>query len=205
MGLWTDRLLPRLIDRQLHSPEIDRRRAEVCSGLAGTVLELGFGSGLNLPHLPATVGEMLAVEPSPEALRLAGPRIAAAAVPVRQVGRDGARLDLADTSVDAVLSTFTLCTVPDVEGALAEVRRVLRPGGALHFLEHGLAPEPSVRRWQRRLHRPHAALAGGCHLDRPIDALIAAAGLPLAELSTGYGEGPRPFSYLYAGRAVRHR
>jgi ubiquinone/menaquinone biosynthesis C-methylase UbiE len=182
---------------------VNARRALVCHGLHGRVLEIGFGSGLNLRHYPAEVTEILVVEPSESALRLAEPRTAAISAALERVGSDGARLDLPDRSVDCVLSTYTLCTIPSVAAALEEVCRVLKPGGALHFLEHGRAPTESVRRWQHRLHPVHGRIAGGCHLDRAIDNLITDAGLMIGELETGYGDGPRPFSYLYRGRARR--
>ena len=203
MGLWNDRVLPRLMDRVLGTPEVNARRALVCRGLHGRVLEIGFGSGLNLRHYPTEVTEILVVEPSESALRLAEPRTAAISAALERVGSDGARLDLPDGSVDCVLSTYTLCTIPSVGAALREVHRVLKPGGELHFLEHGRAPTESVRRWQHRLHPVHSRIAGGCHLDRPIDNLITNAGLIIGELETGYGDGPRPFSYLYRGRARR--
>ena len=151
MGVWGDRLLPRVLDAMGSAPEITRLRAEVCAGLHGTVLELGFGSGLNVPHYPAAVTEVLAVEPSDAAWALSERRRAASAVPVRRSGLDGQRLTEADDSVDCVLSTLTLCTIPDVARALAEVRRVLRPGGTLHVFEHGLAPDAGVETWQHRL------------------------------------------------------
>jgi ubiquinone/menaquinone biosynthesis C-methylase UbiE len=191
------------MDRVLNTPSVNARRAKVCQGLHGRVLEIGFGTGLNLHHYPADVTEILAVEPSESAMRLAQPREAAASAPVERIGRDGARLALPDGSVDCVLSTYTLCTIPAVDTALREIHRVLKPDGALHFLEHGRAPTESVCRWQHRLHPVHSRIAGGCHLDRPIDDLITHAGLSILELETGYGDGPRPFSYLYRGRALR--
>ena len=203
MGLWNDRVLPRVMDRVLGTPEVNARRALVCRGLHGRVLEIGFGSGLNLRHYPAEVTEILVVEPSESALRLAEPRTAAISVALERVGNDGARLELPDGSVDCVLSTYTLCTIPSVDAALKEVHRVLKPGGELHFLEHGRAPTESVRRWQHRFHPVHSRVAGGCHLDRAIDNLITNAGLIIGELEAGYGDGPRPFSYLYRGRARR--
>jgi len=203
VGLWTDHALPHLMDRVLRTPEVNARRGKVCQGLHGRVLEIGFGTGLNLRHYPAGVSEILVVEPSTSALRLAEPRKAAVSAPVDHVGLDGARLDLPDGSVDCVLSTYTLCTIADVDAALQEVHRVLKPDGALHFLEHGRAPTESVRRWQHRLHPLHSRIAGGCHLDRPIEELITRSGLMIGDLETGYGDGPRPFSYLYRGRALR--
>jgi ubiquinone/menaquinone biosynthesis C-methylase UbiE len=203
MGLWTDRVLPRLVDRALRTPEVNARRSSTLTGLSGRVLEIGFGSGLNLRFYPQGVERVLAVEPSDLAWRLAEPRIAGAgSPPVERVGLDGARLPVPDASVDAVVSTFTLCTVPAVETALSEIRRVLRPGRRLHFLEHGRAPEESVRRWQARLQPLQSRMIGGCRLDRRIDRLISGAGLEIVELTTGYGDGPRPFSYLYRGRAA---
>jgi SAM-dependent methyltransferase len=202
MAWWTDRMLPYLIDWALRAPEVNDRRRRACRGLAGRVLEVGFGSGLNLRYYPEATIEVLVVDPSGVAHRLAEPRIARRGLPVRQVGLDGSAIDLPDGSVDAALSTFTLCTIPDVSAALAEVRRVLRPGAALHFLEHGRSPDLSVRRWQRRLNPVQRRLVGGCHLDRSIPELVTAAGFEVVELRTGYGVGPRPFSYLFEGRAL---
>jgi ubiquinone/menaquinone biosynthesis C-methylase UbiE len=202
MGLWAESVLPRVVDRALRTPEVAVRRGRTLAGLTGTVLEIGFGSGLNLRHYPQAVERVLAVEPSDLAWRLAEPRMRRDAPPVERVGLDGARLPVPDRSVDAVVSTFTLCTIPDVDAALVEIRRVLRPGGALHFLEHGRAPEESVRRWQRRLQPLQSRMLGGCRLDRRIDDLVAGSGLEVVELSTGYGDGPKPFSYLYRGRAA---
>lgn len=193
------------MDRVLNTPTVNARRAKVCQRLQGRVLEIGFGTGLNLDHYPAEVTEILVVEPSESAMRLARPREVASGAQVERIGRDGAQLALPDGSVDCVLSTYTLCTISAVDVALQEIHRVLKPEGVLHFLEHGRAPTESVRRWQRRLHPVHSRIAGGCHLDRPIDDLISHAGLMISELETGYGDGPRPFSYLYRGRALRAR
>jgi ubiquinone/menaquinone biosynthesis C-methylase UbiE len=201
MGLWGEAVLPRIVDRALRTPEVNARRALTLAGLSGRVLEIGFGSGLNLRHYPKAVERVLAVEPSDLAWQLAEPRIAAGTPPVERVGLDGARLSLSDASVDGVVSTFTLCTIPDVTAALAEIRRVLRPGGRLHFLEHGRAPEESVRRWQRRLQPLQSRIVGGCRLDRRIDELVSEARLEIVELTTEYGDGPKPFSYLYRGQA----
>src|SRR4051794_267366 len=150
MGFYGERILPRLIDRICGDQELAPLRERVCAGLSGEVVELGFGSGTNLPFYPATVSRVRAVEPADLAWRLAADRLAASPVSVERAGTDGQRLPLADDSADAALITFTLCTVPDPIAALREVRRVLVPGGRLHFLEHGLAPDAAVRRWQRR-------------------------------------------------------
>jgi len=203
MGVWGNHVLPRLVDRVLGTPEVNARRALVCAGLRGRVLEIGFGSGLNVAHYPGPVAEVLAVEPSDLAWRMAQPRIAASGRTVHRAGLDGEQLAVDDESVDAVLSTYTLCTIPDADAALTEIRRVLKPDGALHFLEHGLAPQPSVQQWQHRLQPIQFRLAGGCHLARPIDVLIKNSGLKIANLDLRYGSGPRWFSYLYRGRAIR--
>src|SRR5947207_2197277 len=147
MGFWTDRVVPRITDRALSTAEVMEMRTLVCAGLRGRVLEIGFGSGLNTGAYPAEVDRVDAVEPSDLGWALSAVRRAGSRVPVERVGLDGQRLAAEDGQYDAVLSTFTLCTIPDVDRALAEVARVLRPGGALHFLEHGLAPDGGVERW----------------------------------------------------------
>lgn len=206
MGLWTDRIVPRLTDRALGSAEISQLRATACAGLEGRVLEIGFGSGLNLPHYPAGVTWAGAVEPADEAWRLSAGRRAATPFPVERVGLDGQHLTAPDASYDAALATFTLCTIPDPAAALAEVRRVLRPGGHLHFLEHGLAPDETVVAWQHRLEPLQRRVFAGCHLTRDVPALLESAGLEVTVLEQRYLPGPavgRPWSYGYLGRAVR--
>ena len=204
MGLWEKRVVPRLVDWSLRAPEIGELRTDVCAGLRGEVLEIGFGSGLNTRFYPAEVSTVSAVEPSDLAWHLSERRRAASSAPVVRVGLDGQRLAADDASYDTVLSTFTLCTIPDVAQALAEVRRVLRPGGFLHFVEHGLAPDPGVVVWQRRLEPAQRRLAGGCHLSRDIPVLVRDAGLGIEELRAEYLPGPResrPWAYGYLGRA----
>jgi SAM-dependent methyltransferase len=205
MSSWEERVVPRLVDVTLRGPDLDRRRGLVCAGLDGRVLELGFGSGRNLRHVPSAVVRVDAVEPSDLAWRLSEPRRAASAVPVARVGLDGQRLTAADATYDAVLSTFTLCTIPDPSRALLEVRRVLRPGGALHFLEHGLAPSRRVQAWQRRWEPVQRRVAGGCHLTRDLPRLLADAGLEVVSLQQAYLPGPRfakAMTYCSTGRAV---
>ena len=204
MGVWVERLLPRLLDSMGAAPEITRLRAEVCAGLHGTVLEIGFGSGLNVPHYPAAVTEVLAVEPSDAAWALSEKRRARSAVPVRRSGLDGQRLTEADDSVDCVLSTLTLCTIPDAPRALAEVRRVLRPGGALQVFEHGLAPDAGVVTWQHRLEPLQKRVFGGCHLTRDVPGLLTDAGFCLDDDVARYLQGPRmmrPWGYGHVVRA----
>lgn len=204
MGWWTDHAVPRIADKSLSVSELEPRRAAVCQGLHGRVLEVGFGSGLNVDHYPDAVTSVDAVEPSDVGWRLASKRLASARVPVHRTVPDAQRLGAFDDSYDAALSTFTFCTIPDLGRALAEIRRVLRPGGTLHFLEHGLAKDPRVSRWQHRLNPVQRTLGGGCHLDRAITDEISRAGFDVESAETGYLPGPRvsrPWSYLYSGVA----
>jgi ubiquinone/menaquinone biosynthesis C-methylase UbiE len=178
-------------------------RKQATSGLSGRVLEIGFGSGLNLPYFPDGVEEVLAVDPSARARRIGHRRIAAARCPVTFVGLEASHIERESQSADSALSTFTLCTIPDALEALAEVRRVLKPGGLLHFLEHGRAPDQGVARWQDRLNGMQRKIAGGCNLNRDIAALLEQAGFHIQRLEAAYfPEMPRTHGYLYAGVAV---
>jgi SAM-dependent methyltransferase len=206
MAFWTDRVVPRITDRALSTPDVTELRAVACAGLAGRVLEIGFGSGLNVGLYPAEVTRLDAVEPSDLGWSLSARRRAGSPVPIARTGLDGQRLSAADGQYDAVLSTFTLCTIPDVARALAEVRRVLAPGGTFHFLEHGRSPDAGVERWQRRLDPVQRRVCGGCHLSRDIPALVGAAGLEVTDLTAAYLPGPRlsrPWGHGFVGRAVR--
>jgi len=206
VGFWTDQVVPRVTDKMLGSSAVMKLRRRAVDSLAGDVVEIGFGSGLNVPLYPAGVTHVYAVDPSLVARELARPRVDASPTPVDFVGLDGAQLPLDDASVDAALSTFTLCTIPDVTSALSEVRRVLKPGGTFHFLEHGLCPDPDVARKQHRFNGIQQRLAGGCHLDRPIDALVEEAGFELDEIEHDQMPGPKfmlPWGYLYEGVARR--
>lgn len=203
MGWYREQVLPRAIDRVCGLPPAAGLRARACARLHGDVVEIGFGSGLNVPHYPAAVRSVTGVEPSDVAWRLAQRRVAAAPVPVRRGGLDGQRLPFPDASFDSALTTWTLCTIPDVAAALAELRRVLRPGGGLHFVEHGLAPDDGVQRWQRRLEPLQKRLAGGCHLTRPITDLLTGAGFELVDVERFYEDGaPRFLGAATAGTAV---
>jgi ubiquinone/menaquinone biosynthesis C-methylase UbiE len=204
MGIYQEQVLPRFQDLVMSRKGAREVRARVCEGLSGDVVEIGFGTGLNAPYYPADVTKVLAVEPSKVCMQLAEPRIARASVTVEPAGLNGERLDLPSESFDAVLSTWTLCTIPDMAAALAEIRRVLKPDGAFHFVEHGHAPDATVASWQHRLEPLNKRLAGGCHLTRQISDSIEQAGFSFEQLDTYYFKGePKPFGYTFEGRAAK--
>jgi ubiquinone/menaquinone biosynthesis C-methylase UbiE len=203
MGFYTEHIVPRCTDFVLSRPQILKLRQRVAQGLTGDVLEIGFGSGLNLPYYPTSVKRVLAIEPSTVGRKLAQRRVQASAVPVEWSGLDGEHLMLDDASADCALTTFTLCTIPDVQTALRELRRVIRPGGMLHFLEHGRSPDPKVAKWQDRLTPLQQRMAAGCHLNRPTADLLRAAGFCLDQLDNYYLPGPKFAAYISEGRARR--
>jgi len=204
VGVYQDQLLPRFQDLVMRRKTTRAARDRVCAGLSGEVVEIGFGTGLNAPFYPDEVTKVLAVEPSKVCMRLAQPRIARTPVPVELAGLTGEHLDLPSENFDAVLSTWTLCTIPDLAGALDEIRRVLRPSGSFHFVEHGHAPDQRVAAWQRRLEPLNKRLAGGCHLTRRIADSIEQAGFSLTQLDTYYFKGePKAFGYTFEGRATK--
>ena len=201
MGLYSRHLRPRLHAFALNDRLTGEMRDRECTGLAGDVVEIGFGAGLNLPHLPAAVSGVWAVEPSATAVRLARPRLDASPVPVVVAGEDARSLDLPDARFDAALCTWVLCGIPDAAAALAEVARVLKPGASLHFVEHGLAPDADVVRRQRRGNRLNRAVSG-CLLDNDVATLFATSPLTVTRLDSRYEPGvPRAAGYMYEGRA----
>jgi ubiquinone/menaquinone biosynthesis C-methylase UbiE len=204
MGFYREQLLPRVQDKVMGRAPNRPIRARVCRGLHGDVMEVGFGTGLNTSYYPSEVTKVVAIEPSAVCMRIAEPRVTRAAVPIEYGGLTGERLDLPSASLDAALSTWTLCTIPNLAAALAEIRRVLKPGASFHFVEHGHAPDENVARWQARLEPLNRRLAGGCHLTRRITDEIAHAGFTIEQIDTYYFQAePRPMGFTYEGRAVR--
>lgn len=203
MSFYGNQILPRFINLVLGTEEFATIRRRVASTLSGEVLEIGFGSGLNVPYYPSGVSRVQAVDPATVGRKLAAGRVAASPVPVEFVGVDGASLGLPPESIDHVIVTWTLCTIPDAVGALREMHRVLRPGGEVHFVEHGRSPDPAVARWQDRLTPIQRRWAGGCHLNRPIDRLIEAAGFRVTQLDNFYVKGPKVTGYMFEGVATR--
>jgi ubiquinone/menaquinone biosynthesis C-methylase UbiE len=203
MGCYDDRVLPHLLNVVMNTKQTRKIRERVCGDLSGEVLEIGFGTGHNLPFLPGAVTRLFAVEPSSRSVGLARDRITAAPFAVDVVGLDGQGLPLDDDSVDAVLCTWSLCTIPDATAAVSEVRRVLRPGGSFHFVEHGRAPDEKVRRRQDRFNGLQQRLFGGCNLNRDIAGLVEKAGLPITKLDCYYNAGePKMFGSTYEGVAI---
>jgi ubiquinone/menaquinone biosynthesis C-methylase UbiE len=193
MAVYEEHVLPRIINVAMGIKTLRPLRERVCAGLAGDVVEIGFGSGLNVPLYPDAVTRVAAVDPADLGWKLAGKRVAAATTPIERAGLDGQRLPFADHSFDAAQSTWTLCTIPDVNAALSELRRVLKPGARLHFVEHGLAPDAKVQRWQHRLDPLQQRLFGGCHLNRPIVSLLQGAGFEIAEVDEFYEKAAPKF------------
>lgn len=203
MGCYTERILPHLTNAVMNTGPLREIRARVCAGLAGEVVEIGFGSGHNLPYLSPAVRSLRAVEPSTVGVRLARERIAAAAAPVEVVGLDGQHIDLPDGSADAVLCTWSLCTIPDPVAAVREVRRLLRPGGQFRFVEHGRSPDAAVWRWQDRLNGLERRIAGGCNLNRDIPGIVEAGGMSVTGLDRYYCRGePKPWGWTFEGTAT---
>lgn len=203
MGFYESQVLPRVIDKMLANKKMAKVRSRSLEGLHGTVLEIGFGSGPNLPLLPPDVERVLAVDPAVTGRKLAAKRVAASKAAVDYIGLDGQSLPLDDESVDCALSTWTLCTIPDVGAALAEVARVLKPGGELFFLEHGLSSDARVAERQHKWNHLQNKVAGGCNLDRDIEAIIDDAGFHIQRLARFNIAGPRIMSSMYAGVATR--
>lgn len=189
MGFYAERVLPRIINVACGMKDAEPLRQRVCAGLEGEVVEIGFGSGLNVPFYPSGVSRVTAVEPAGLGWDLARERIASSPISIQRTGLDAQSLPFADDAYDAALSTWTMCTIRDINLALSEIRRVLKPGGTLHFVEHGLAPDDNVRRWQYRMEPLQKKFVGGCHLTRRIPDLLTEAGFTITELDIFYEDG----------------
>lgn len=200
-SLWRHQALPRVIDVVMRGESAAKWRRRCISGLHGVVVEPGFGTGLNMAHLPPEVTKIYAIDPAYVGEKIAADRIAASGVPVEFIGLDGQDIPLDDNSCDSGLLTFTLCTIPDHNAALAELRRVIKPGGTLHFVEHGAAPDPKIKRWQDRLTPIQRRVADGCNLNKPIVELIDAAGFDIQWTHAEYGR-PKVGTYFTAGVAT---
>jgi ubiquinone/menaquinone biosynthesis C-methylase UbiE len=202
MSLYSRHIFPRLLDWLMLQPAFTRARAELLADIQGEVLEIGFGTGLNLAHYPSAVTRLTTVDVNPGVHRLAEVRLKKSALPVRAALLSGESLPMPDASFDAVVSTWTLCSIPDVESALQEVRRVLKPGGRFYFVEHGLSPDPRVAKWQHRLTPVQKIIADGCHLNRDHLQLITAAGMMVVEKRQFQAEGlPAVGSFMTLGIA----
>jgi ubiquinone/menaquinone biosynthesis C-methylase UbiE len=204
MGFYGNCIVPRLVHLAMRNRRLLPYRERTISAAEGRVLEVGIGSGLNLPFYPAQVREILGLEPAPRLLAMARNAAAELSLPVALIEGSAEAIPLETGSIDTVVTTWTLCTIPTVAVALGEMRRVLRPGGQLLFVEHGPSPDDNVRKWQDWLTPAWKRIGGGCHLNRPIRILIENAGLAITHLQTGYMPGPKPMTFLYEGRAAQN-
>ncbi|MBV9531450.1 MAG: class I SAM-dependent methyltransferase [Bradyrhizobium sp.] len=201
MGFYQDQILPILINLSMRQKNLTAYRGRVVPAAEGRVLEIGIGSGLNLPFYSPTVQKVIGLDPSPKLLAMARRTERAGSGKVDFVEGSAEEIPVDNASIDTVVTTWTLCSIPDASRALGEMRRVLRPGGRLLFVEHGRAPDPNVVRWQDRLTPIWKRIGGGCHLNRAIGMLIEGAGFQFDRLETGYMRGPKPMTFMYEGSA----
>lgn len=201
MSFYEDHVLPHVIHLAMRNRHLLPYRQRVVAVAQGRVLEIGIGSGLNLPFYPSHVREILGLEPAQRLVAMARRTAGKSAIPTTFIDGFAEAIPLEDRSIDTVVTTWTLCSIPDAVAALREMRRVLKPSGQLLFVEHGQAPEERVRKWQDRLTPTWKHLGGGCHLNRPIRTLIESTGFSIAQLQTGYMKGPKPMTFMYEGRA----
>jgi ubiquinone/menaquinone biosynthesis C-methylase UbiE len=201
MGFYQDRILPFVIHLAMRQRNLAAYRGRVVPAAEGRVLEIGIGSGLNLPFYSQKAERVIGLDPSPKLLSMARYAARPSMGPVEFVEGSAEAIPLDDASVDTVVTTWTLCSIPDAPRSLREMRRVLKPGGRLLFVEHGRAPDASVRWWQDHLNPAWKRLGGGCHLNRAIQTLIESAGFHFERIDTGYMRGPRPMSFMYEGSA----
>jgi ubiquinone/menaquinone biosynthesis C-methylase UbiE len=202
MSFYNDYILPHVINLAMRNRELDPYRRRVVSQAQGRVLEIGIGSGLNLPLYGPGVLEIVGLDPAPRLIDMAQEAANRSTIPVTLITGSAQAIPIDRGSIDTLVTTWTLCSIPDAGAALQEMRRVLKPGGRLLFVEHGSAPEESVRKWQNRLTPVWKRIGGGCHLNRPIRTLIEEAGFRMIRLDTGYAKGPRPMTFFYEGCAT---
>ena len=202
MGFYRERILPRLVHRFLNNRHVNAERDQCIAQARGLVLEIGFGSGLNLPFYRPGVKRLFAVDPSLLALQIAQKTFPHPAFPLQYMPFPAEVLPFEDSMIDTVVVTFSLCTVVDPVIVLQEARRVLKPGGKFLFLEHGASQDPFILRWQNRLTPIHSCLSGGCQLNRKIDELVTQNGFQIQEIEKQYLKGPRVATYIYRGVAV---
>lgn len=201
MGLYQDRILPHLVNLSMRNRRLLPYRKRVLSAAEGRVLEIGVGSGLNLPLYSDRIQRVIGLDPSPKLLAMAREAAGRIMIPIEFVEGSAEAIALDEKSVDTVVTTWTLCTIPDATRALGEMRRVLKPSGRMLFVEHGRSPDPNIRRWQDRLTPLWKHIGGGCHLNRAIAELIAGSGFRIERLDTGYMNGPKPMTFMYEGYA----
>jgi len=202
MGFYSNHILPHVIDLSMRNRELRPYRERVVGQAQGRVLEVGIGAGANLPYYGSRVEEILGLEPGSRLMEMAQHTASQSKQAIKFIAASAETIPIEAHSIDTVVTTWTLCSIPDAIGALKEMRRVLRPDGQLLFVEHGLAPEENVQRWQNRLTPLWKRIGGGCHLNRPIRALIESSGFAITQLETGYMKGPKPMTFLYEGRAA---
>ena len=204
MKFYSQQVFPRIMDLMLSTGEFTGLRKSLLEEVSGEVFEIGFGTGLNLPHYPARVKRITTVDPNSGAHRIAERRIAQSPIEVVYRPISGERLDLPDESFDSVVCTFTLCSIPDENSAMSEMRRILRPGGRMFFIEHGLSTEPRIQRWQHRLNSLNKIVGDGCNLNRIPSTTISNSGLRMDRLDTFYlKKAPKYGAFIYRGVAVK--
>jgi ubiquinone/menaquinone biosynthesis C-methylase UbiE len=201
MGFYQDRILPHLVHLSMRQRNLALYRTRVISNAEGRVLEIGIGSGLNLPYYSARTERVIGLDPSPKLLAMTRKVAQRTSLPVELIENSAESIPLYNRSIDTVVTTWTMCSIPDIQRALGEMRRVLKPTGRLLFVEHGRAPDPGVRRWQDRLTPVWQRFSGGCHLNRAISELIESAGFRIERIETGYMRGPKPMTFMYEGSA----
>jgi len=202
MGFYDDHILPHVINLAMRNRDLLPYRERVLSFARGRVLEIGIGSGLNLRFYGSQAEEILGLDPVPRLITMAQSAAERSKTSVTFITGSAETIPIDEHSIDTVVTTWTLCSIPNAVGALHEMRRVLKPDGQLLFVEHGLAPEENIRKWQNRLTPLWKRIGGGCHLNRPIGALIESAGFGIVRLDTGYMKGPSPMTFLYEGCAA---